>query len=275
MLLLRGQGGLFRGLLGGDGLLHFLLIGGQLFLIGSQGVFGGALCPLNLLQGSGVLRVKGVQLVLLVFQGLLQLGHFVHLGLALFPFRAGRFHIGLQLVHQVLVMGGHVLNHFRAGGELAEAVGVQQDLQGADVARGVQGHQTLFELVDGVLDLRLRGVQLHGQLGDALVQVINILAGGVDLLLHHLNLLLQGVLISLLFRLLVAKVVQLALQVFLFRLKPVLLGLDLSHGLSRGAQRGDTGHAQGHQPTAQPLFPAFFHKALPPFCKVKLNAFFT
>ena len=253
-------GRFFGGLLGGNGFLHLLLVGGQLFLVGGQLIFRGALCPLDLHQVRRSLLIKLVQLVLLALQGLLELGYLPLLGLHLLALGTGRVHIGLQLVHQLLVVGCHRVHQLHAGGKIRKALRVQQDFQSAHVACGVQGHQPLFKLVDGVLNLRLGSIQLHGQLVDAGIQIVDVLAGGVDLLLHHVNLLLQVFLLGLFFRLVVAKLLQLCLQLVLLCLKPVLLGLDLRHGLGGNAQGDHSCHAQGQQAGKQALAKFAVHK---------------
>ena len=207
--------------------------------------------------------------MLLVLQVLLQLGHFFHLLLTLGTLCFGGIHVLFQLVHQFLIVSGHGLQHFGAGSELAETVGVQKNLQSAHAASGVKSYQTLFKLVDGVLDLRLGSVQLHGELGNAVVQILNVLTGGVDLLLKHVDLFLQGILISLLFRLFVAELVKLVLKFLLFRFQTTLLRLNLRHGLSGNRQGSHYSHAKGHKSGKQPFGKFSVHRAFPPHMQMK------
>ena len=170
MLLQRLLPGLFLRLaLGFDQGGDALLILRQLLGVGLQGVLRGALGPLYLLDGRGVLLVEQVQLFLVALQALLQLGHPLFVRFHLVALALGVLHVLLQLVHQLLVVLAHHVQKLRAQGEIAEAVGLQQDLEGADVPRLVQGHHPLFKGRDGAGHLLLGLVQLHGQLVDVLV----------------------------------------------------------------------------------------------------------
>ena len=69
-----------------------------------------------------------------------------------------------------------------------------------------------------------------------------------------------GIRRGLFFRLVVAKLLQLGLQLVLLCLKPVLLGLDLRHGLGGNAQGNHGGHTQGQQAGKQALAKFAVHK---------------
>ena len=125
-----------------------------------QLVLGGVHLPLDVPQGGLVFLVEGGQLFLLALQGDLKAGHLLLLGLQLLPVRLGLGYVVLQLADDFLVPQGHGVDKLHAGGEVRQALGIQQDFQGAHVARGVQGHQPLFKQVDGVLHLCLGGLQL-------------------------------------------------------------------------------------------------------------------
>ena len=132
--------------------------------------------------------------------------------LHLVPIRLGRLDVFFQSINHGLVMGCHVLQQCHSGGEFRKALGIQKYFQGAHIACGVKDHQARLELVDSIL-YRLQGlVQLQGQFLNTGVQVIDILPGGQNLFLDHVDLLLQGILIFLLLGFILPQAVQLGLQ---------------------------------------------------------------
>ena len=252
LLLLLAQQLLLIGLLGGNGLLDPLFSGRQLLLVGGQGVLGGALGPLDLHDGRGVFLVELVQLLLVALQALLQLGYPGLLLLHLGALGRGVVHVLLELIHQLLVPLAHGVQQLGPQGELAEAVGIQQDLQGADGPGPVQGHHPLAELLDGAGHLLLGFLQLQGELVDALVELVDLLPGGVDLPLQVGDLGLQVLLFRLLVRLLLLQGVQLVLQLLVFLLQLLLFRLRLGHAVGQGPGGHHGQHAQGHQARPQP-----------------------
>ena len=105
--------------------------------------------------------------------------------------------------------GGH---HFCFLGQIRQAFGLQNDFQCTGAAQLIQSAQTLFQGVVILFQLYLCISHIRFRLADFLIQLFQPLIGGVNLLLHHINLFFQRCIVLLLFILVILQLFQLFIQ---------------------------------------------------------------
>ena len=135
-----------------------------------------------------------------------------------------------------------------------QALRIEENLQGADLARGVERGDTLLEQSERILNLLLCALHAVLERRDALVQRIDVAGRGVDLLLYGADLLGEQSLNGFLVGFLGFQRGNFVFEVFLLLCERLLLGFNVLDG-GRVAQRRGSEQQRGKRQCGQPREP--------------------